>query len=213
MIDHPPVEYRTWPDEGVEIRSVSFPKRTIELVVMPYDTETVVSYGGRMIREIVARGAFDGIEARMSHVGVNRDHDNTRLCGKAVSFRPTRDEGLVAEVRMSNTPLGNETLELSADGVLGASAGFWPWVDAGTGKVVGEEWPEKDLRRLTKISLHHIAMTPDPAYRDAKVLDVRDNLPPVEITDGGIVVVATPNLDRVKGWHLADEAARILPVR
>jgi HK97 family phage prohead protease len=202
MIDsHPPIEYRG-KNEGVQVTGVSFPKRTIELVVMPYETETVVPYRNRMVRETVARGAFDGIENRPSKVCVNRDHDTTRLCGKAVSFRPSRDEGLVAEVRMSRTDLGTETLELAADGILGASAGFWPWVyDDGR---LGEEWPQRDLRRLTKISLDHIAMTPTPAYADAVVLDVRE---------AGTVTVATPNLDVVKGWRLADEAGKLFPVR
>ena len=42
-------------------RRRSFPDRTIELIVMPYEQETIVSTG-RMIEEIVSRGAFDGIE-------------------------------------------------------------------------------------------------------------------------------------------------------
>ena len=201
--NHPPVEYRT-----VDSFEVSFPKRTIELVVMPYETETIVGHRGRPIREVVARGAFDGIDNRPSKVRVNRDHDVTRTCGRAVSFRPSHQDGLVAEIRMARTDLGSETLALADEGILDASAGFWPWVyDDGS---LGEEWPTRDLRRLTKISLDHIAMTPSPAYPDAKVLAVRDTLSPVA-ADGG--PVATPNLDVIKGWRLADEAASLFTVR
>jgi hypothetical protein len=50
------------PRGDVEIRSVetvavSFPKRIIEVIAMPYDRETVVAYRGRMVRESVAPGA------------------------------------------------------------------------------------------------------------------------------------------------------------
>ena len=108
------------------ISGVSFPERTIELVVMPYEEETLVEHKGKMIREIIARGAFEGIQRRTSRIKVNRDHDERRVVGRAVALHPSRDEGLVAELRISNTPLGDETLTLADDGVLDASAGYLP---------------------------------------------------------------------------------------
>ena len=133
---------------------------------MPYETETVVEHRGRMVREIVSRGAFDGIERRANRVRVNRDHDVTRTVGRALTFFPSRDEGLVAELRIAQTELGDETLALADEGILDASAGFMPMPD-------GETWPDRNLRRVDKAWLAHIAMTPDPAYETANVLSVR----------------------------------------
>jgi HK97 family phage prohead protease len=192
------LEYRT-----ATMAALSYPKRTIELVVMPYETPTVADYHGRMIREIVTRGAFDGIDQRPNRVKLNRDHDVTRTCGHAVRFHPSRTEGLVAEVKVSRTPLGEETLELANDGDLGASAGFLPM--RRTDGTLEEVWEERDFRRLNKVWLGHIAMTPIPAYPGAEVLTVRQQ-PPAAAPGLGEppagIVVATPNLDRVRALVL-----------
>ena len=62
------------------------------------------------------RGAFDGIQRRPNRIKVNRDHNLERTVGKAVAFHPSRDEGLVAEVKISRTLLGDETLSLGRRG-------------------------------------------------------------------------------------------------
>jgi HK97 family phage prohead protease len=165
--------------------SVSFPDRTIELIVMPYETETGVIEKGKRFTEIVSRGAFDGIERRANRIRVNRDHDVTRTVGRALALHPSRDEGLVAELRIAQTQLGDETLALADEGILDASAGFLPMPN-------GETWEGRDRRRLTKLWLGHIAMTPDPAYETARVLAVRSQSLP-EATGG----VSTPNLDKL----------------
>ena len=185
------LEYRAATQIGV-----SFPHRTIELVVMPYEEETLTEYKGRMIREIVHRGAFDGIERRANRVKVNREHDVRAVCGKAVAFHPSRQEGLVAELYMSKTEIGEQTLTLADEGILDASAGFLPFADG------GEHWEGRSTRHLNKLWLGHIAMTADPAYEGARVLDVRAQSVP---DARGAVVAATPNLHTVRGWRLADQ--------
>jgi len=89
-----------WRDknQGVEVLGVSFPERQIEVVVMPYETETRVLHRGRWIREIVARGAFQAINADKRRITVNRGHVADAAVGKAVALHPSRDEGLVAVV-------------------------------------------------------------------------------------------------------------------
>jgi HK97 family phage prohead protease len=172
---------------------VSYPERTVELVVMPYETGTLVAYDGRMCTETICRGAFDGIERRANRIRVNRDHNLERTVGRAVALYPSRDEGLVAEIRIAKTDLGEETLELAADGCLDASAGFRP-MDGGL------EWQGRDAYRITKAWLGHIAMTPDPAYEDAKVLAVRS-------ASRAASPSSTPHLDQVRQWRLADRVA------
>jgi HK97 family phage prohead protease len=198
------LEYR-----AATVTATSYPNRTIDLIVMPYEREAVVEFRGRMVREIVSRGAFDGIQNRPDRVKLNRDHDVTRTCGHAVRFHPSHDDGLIAEVKVSRTELGNETLELAADGDLGASAGFLPLLrEDGSFE---EEWPEKNLRRLNKVWLGHIAMTPVPAYEDAQVLAVRSAVQALTERESGHrprrgynVVVARPNLEKVRAVILQD---------
>lgn len=150
-----------------QIASVSFPERSIDLIVMPYETEVTVVHQRRIVQEIVSRGAFDGIERRANRIRVNRDHDVKRTIGRAVALHPSRDEGLVAELRIARTDLGEETLTLAEDGILDASAGFG--IMPG-----GEVWERsRGLHRLTKLWLAHIAMTPEPVYETANVLAVR----------------------------------------
>jgi phage head maturation protease len=173
------LEYRS-----AEPVDVSWPRRTIELVVMPYEHEAAIYWQGRVITEICSRGAWDGIERRANRVRANRDHDVTRTVGRASALHPSRVEGLVADVHIASTALGDETLTLAADGILDVSAGFLPMAG-------GETWETRDRRRLTKCWLGHIAFVPDPAYDDAAVLAVRHAGDPPAVSS------STPVLDRI----------------
>ena len=185
----------------LEIRSaqlgeVRFADRIIELVVMPYETEADVPYAGRRIREMVSRGAFGKIDPTKRRITVNRDHDLNRSIGKAVAIIDDAD-ALRAELKISPTQLGDETLQLADDGVLDASAGMRLMPG-------GETWHEnRTLRRLTKLWLHHIALVPDPAYDGARVLAVRAAA--VTVSQAG----PTPNLDLVRSWRLSAEFASL----
>jgi HK97 family phage prohead protease len=178
---------------NAELVGVNFPDRTIELVVMPYETETLVGYDGRMVTEVISRGAFDGIERRANRIRANRDHDETRTFGRALALHPSREDGLVAELKVARTPLGDETLELAEDGCLDASAGFLPMAG-------GMTWETRSSYRVSKAWLGHIAMVPDPAYETAKVLSVRS-------VGEQQPSSTTPHLDRVRAWRLHDLVA------
>lgn len=183
--------------EGLRFRSaeqigVNHPQRIIELIVAPYEQEALVQHQGRMIKEIFSRGAYDGIERRANRVRVNRDHDVKRTVGRALVFHPSREEGLVAEIRIARTDLGDETLALAEEGILDASAGYLPMPD-------GEVWETRNRVRVTRAWLGHIAMTPDPAFESARVLEVR-HAP----ERGQVERVETPNLDAVRAWLLED---------
>jgi len=185
---------------AAELLDVSFPKRTIELIVMPYEAEALVMYDGRMITEICSKGAYDGVETRVGRIKVNRDHVRERVLGRSTKFHTSRDDGLVAECRIANTPAGEEALELCADGILDASAGFGLMRKNGrTGPVIpnAETWENRSRRRLNHLYLDHIALTPDPAYEGANVLAVRDRDEPVA------AVVAKPNLEafQLREWQ------------
>jgi len=184
---------------NAELAGVSFPKRLIELIVVPWEREALVPHpngSGRMVEEVFSRGSFDGIERRANRVRVNRDHELKRTVGRALSFHPSREEGLVATVKIASTELGDETLALADEECLDASAGYLPMPD-------GEKWETRTRMRITKGWLGHIALTPDPAHVGARVLAVR-NAEQVER-----VQVATPNLDQVRAWLLQERYSQI----
>jgi len=182
---HGPIEIR----HQSELVDVSFPERTIELVVMPYEKEAEIFEGGRRFTEVVSRGAFDGVQRRLSKIRVNLDHNVSvdGTVGRTLALYPNRDEGLVADVLISKSR--DDVLMKASEGLLDVSAGF-AVMAAGNGHPRGEEWRGKGYRRLTRLWLGHISLVTEPAH-DTRVLAVRDAEP-------ALVVAATPNLDRWK---------------
>lgn len=187
-----PLEFRS-----VEQLDVRFPDRIIEMVAVPYEMPTAIVRRGELITETVARGAFAGVDGRANRVKVNREHDLSRTVGRAAALHPSREVGLVAELRIARTPLGDETLELCACGALDASVGFAPMPG-------GEQWTDsRQHRRITSAWLGHIALVPDPAYDSANVIDVRmlgntardTLLRPDEIAPQPLSESETPRLD------------------
>jgi HK97 family phage prohead protease len=169
---------------------VNFAERTVELVVVPYEEEALIEYRGELWQETFLRGAFEGIESRTDRIPANRDHDHTRLTGRAIALHPSRIEGLVGEVRMADTPLGNETLELANDDMVSGSAGF--------GVRGSDQILDRPYRKIKRAFLDHIAFVAAPAYAGARVLAVRDEGERPTGADAPRLV--TPNLEEVLAW-------------
>lgn len=175
-----PVEIRS-----AQVQSVDFAERVIELFVIPYGEETAkAEYQGQLITEIIEPGAFHGVEERNDHVTANREHDYGRTFGKVIEYRHDNPAGLIARVHVSETPLGDETLQLAADGVLKGSAGM----------VVRrrDQTVRNGYRRIRRAYLDHVALVPNPAYRGTGVLAVRQGQQAAEE-----VAPPTPNLDAI----------------
>jgi HK97 family phage prohead protease len=183
---------------AAETLDVSYPERMIDLIVIPYDDEIEVEILGQQVRESVAPGAFDGVETRPNRIKLNREHQRELTMGHAKAFYPSRPEGLVAKVYVSRTPLGDEALELAADGSLEVSAGFKPtkyaWLDRARSRI-----------RYSKCWLDHIALTSRAAYENAQVLAVRTEEPATVA-----VAPSTPNLDAVLAWRLEQQYSAVL---
>jgi phage head maturation protease len=187
---------------GASIVDVSYPKRTVTVIVAPYETPAVIERRGRAWTEIVSRGAFDGVQRRANRIRANRDHDWRRLAGKVVALYPDRQEGLVADVKMFTRDAGPETLDLCAEDGLSASMGFELMRANGShgpAKPGAEVWEQRGtVRRLNELWLDHVAFVPDPAYEDAAVLDVRQTKEFADFYVGDGDAMATPNLDRLE---------------
>lgn len=159
-----PVELRT-----AAVTEVNYAQRLITAIVTPYEQSTDVMWRGEVWSESFERGAYDGIEKRPNRVKVNRDHNKSRTVGKAVRFFPSRVEGLVAEVRIAQTPLGDETLALADERCVGLSAGF---AALPADQVIDRR---ARSRRVKRAFLDHISFVEDPAYPGAEVLEIREN--------------------------------------
>jgi phage head maturation protease len=105
-----------------------------------------------------------------------------------VRFHPNRDEGLVAEVRIGQTPLGDETLQLASEDMLSASIGFGV---RNSDQVLDRSARERRIRRAY---LDHLSFVESPAYDGARVLSVRDGVDSADIALSPIP--ATPGLDQ-----------------
>ena len=165
---------------------VRYAERIITALAVPYDTPSEVtdSYGHYIER--IARGAFGDVERRTERVKVLRDHDVQRAVGRAVQLDSKSERGLLAQLRIARTPLGDESLALADDGVLDLSICARPLQG-------GDRW-NSDASEVVRSSLwlEEISLVPLPAYDDARVLAVRSAAEPE--------AVGTPNLDSVRGW-------------
>jgi HK97 family phage prohead protease len=188
-----PLELRS--SDNAVIDSVNFADRLVRLIVVPYSERATVLFRGRVVEEEVEPGAFDGITAAKTHVTANRDHDHTRVIGRAVEYITDDPRGLIADVRVSQTPLGDETLRLADDGVLRGSIGML--VKDTDQRLLG------GLRKIKRAFLDHIAFVPNPAYAGAEVLSVRQ-AQEAALAESETPTL-TPELDRILSdpWYSA----------
>lgn len=179
-----PIEYRY---TGVKVDGVDYAQRLITVIAVPYEQATPVEYRSEVWNEMFLRGSLDAVAGAPHRVRVNRDHNKSRTVGKAVQLWPDRPEGLVAEIRIAKTPLGDETLALAEEDCLSSSVGFGVMPQ-------DQELDRRSMtRRIRKAYLDHIAFVESPAYVGAQVLSVRD-------TDGGgaaavLEPIRTPLID------------------
>lgn len=185
-----PIEMRS-----ASVGEVNFPQRLIEVVAVPYEQEAVVEYRGELWNESFDRGSFNGVETRSGKIKAYRDHDpltasKSGLVGKAIAFDPDSREGLAASVKIAKTSLGDDTLNLADEGVLGVSVGFGV---RGSDQVLDRA---ARRRRIKKAFLDHLAFPDNGAYEGAQIIGVRRqrsqaaDLPRLE----------TPLLDDVVAW-------------
>ena len=165
---------------------VKFAERIIDALAVPYDTPADCDDAYGRYVERIARGAFGDVERRTERVKVLRDHDVQRAVGKAVRLDSKAERGLLAQLRIARTPLGDETLALADDGVLDLSMCARPLPG-------GDRW-NADASEVVRSALwlEELSLVPLPAYDDARVLAVR--------AAGTAEVVGTPNLDAVNAW-------------
>jgi HK97 family phage prohead protease len=150
------IEIRTSPI-ALELREDG---RTLAGRVMPYNVETRI---GSYVEKFVPGAFADADPAQIPLLAVH-DHESLPI-GRALTLTdgPT---GLDAELRVSETRLGDEVLTLVRDGAAtGLSVGFVPQQDRWNSK--------RTMVERVKARLVEISITAFPAYADARIMAVR----------------------------------------
>lgn len=146
-----------------EIRATDAEQRTVEGLAVPYN-DTIDIGGGWSER--FEKGAID----LTANVKLFRDHED--IIG-VVTEMTESDEGLMIKAKISETVLGNETLNLVKDGAIRSfSVGFIP---------VTDEKKDKTIIRK-KVNLKEVSLVAFPAYDKAEVLSVREETNQEEIS-------------------------------
>ena len=142
-------------NRSFEIREANTEAREVIGRAVPYN-ETIDIGGGD--KEQFVRGSVD----LNSHVKLFRGHKE--IIGK-VNHMEEREDGLWIKAKISNTKLGDETLELVKDGAIRSfSVGFIPVVD--------EKQDRTIIRK--KVNLKEVSLVDFPAYENASVTEVRE---------------------------------------
>ena len=145
----------TMENRNFEIRETNVEAREVIGRAVPYDE--VIDIGGGD-KEKFVRGSVD----LNSHVKLFRGHKE--IIGK-VNHMEEREDGLWIKAKISNTKLGDETLELVKDGAIRSfSVGFIPLVD--------EKQDRTIIRK--KVNLKEVCLVDFPAYENASVTEVRE---------------------------------------
>lgn len=140
-----------------EIRATDTEKREVSGIAVPYND--TIDIGGGM-REQFAPGAVD----LNADVKLFRDHKE--IIGRVTQMEDS-EEGLLVRAKISETTLGNETLNLVKDGAIRSfSVGFIPVVD---------EKKENTIIRK-KVDLKEVSLVAFPAYDNASVTEVREEV-------------------------------------
>lgn len=174
-----------------EIRATDTEKREVSGLAVPYN-QTIDIGGGWSER--FEKGAVD----LNANVKLFRDHED--IIGVVTEMEET-DEGLLIRAKISETVLGNETLNLVKDGAIRSfSVGFIPVTDV-----------KKDNTIIrTKVNLKEVSLVAFPAYDRAEVLSVREETNQEEISMENTTPDYTSEINEVRNH--AEELERRLDV-
>lgn len=174
--------------DDATLKDVDFKQRIITVIAVPWEQETEVLWRGETWNEVFSRGSFNGLEDSAGRVRVNREHTKGATVGKVVKVDTQDAQGLLAMIRVAKTTLGDETLQLADEDMIGPSIGFK--IKKPSDVVLQRQ---RMLRRVNRAFLDHISLVESPAYAGAQVLSVREESSGLTVVESPLP--ETPNLD------------------
>lgn len=192
VMTHGPLQVR-----NATVDDVNYKQRIITILAAPYDVPALVEYRGAIWKEIFERGAFAGAQESPHRVRANREHDRNRTVGKVIGFPERSMNGLVTDVKIAKTLLGDETLALADEDCIGASVGYAVVGD-------GERLEKRTMTRyVTDAFLHHLSFVEQPAFKEATVLAVRnedESLPAMKPEGKTLVDPTFDEILKLQNW-------------
>lgn len=174
----------------LETRSVDEGAREFTAIGVPYGPIYDMGWG---YRERFERGAIDAADAVLVY-------QHAEPIGTIIGTRDT-DEGLEVTARISHTQRGDEVYTLIRDGVLKSMSIGFELIDAREDTVDGQT-----VNTITAARAIEFSVVLNPAYKDAKITDVREATP----TPKGTPLMSNPtpevtaqDLTEIRS-HLAD---------
>lgn len=181
--------------------------RTVEGRIVPYnEVVKVVDFHpltGDLFefREQFLRGSCKAMEqackerGNASWIGLNLDHDERNLSSKIGCARTIADgsDGAYATFRLYEGQDLDKVRSMLRESHTGLSVKF---ADTRQAKLID------GIVSRVQVHIDHVAATPDPNYRSARVLAMRDDqTAPVEY--------GTPKLDAIRAWLEANRTANV----
>jgi len=169
--DYPVVEMRS----AATLNGVDFGERIITVLAMPYESPAPVMFQRAVWNEVFSRSAFHGFDPAKRRVPATAclkvpapDHAGGQIVGRVIKTYPENQEGFVADLKISETSIGEDVLKLAKDDALSISVGFMM-------KNRLDETLDRNTqtRRINRAFLDHIALVGQPAYGGTKVMAMR----------------------------------------
>lgn len=170
------------------LKDVDFKQRIISVLAVPWEQEGEVFWRGEWWKEVFSRGAFKGLEDHAGRIPVNRQHLKGDTVGKVVQADTSDPQGLVLITRIAKTPRGDETLNLAAEDMIGASIGYR--INNPSDVEINRQ---RMTRRVNRGFLDHLSYVESPTWESARVLSVRAE--PSGLTVAEAPLPPTPKLD------------------
>lgn len=174
--------------DDATLKDVDIKQRIVTVLAVPWEQEGEIVWRGDKWNEVFSRGAFNGLEDHAGRVLANRQHTKGLTVGKAVQFDTQDPIGLLARVRIAKTELGDETLALAEEDMIGVSIGYQ--VKKPSDVVINRQ---RMLRRVVRGFLDHLSFVESPTWESARVLAVREASSVLPIAEPPLPL--TPTLD------------------
>lgn len=151
--------------------------RTVVLACVPFDREATVDDGDGPYREVFRRGAFAHLTAAARHTELKYTHDPGMPYGFGIDLVED-PHYLLGSFRVAPSQAGDQLLALVNDEQLrGVSIGYVAGSHPGDNRAT-VDGSGRLVERMRVKRLPHVALTPAPAFVDAMVLAVREQVDP-----------------------------------
>lgn len=172
------------------VAEINKPRYLIDVLAVPWDEPAQVFWRGDLWTEVFHRGAFANVQERIGRIRVNREHTKGATVGKIVALDPNAEEGLTAQVKIVESPVGDEVMALASQDMTSVSIGYR--ANKPSDVILDKRAKKRDVYGAF---LDHLSFVEDPTWDRAQVLSVREGPNGLVAAEGPLP--QTPALDAI----------------